>query len=158
MSTQDDPRHDDGTVEVHGRDVFLEVFRVEQRVRFSELSRRPKAVKYSFCVLYVVTSLATADPIPESVVQQVFNEVQTTVLQVLEEEAERNLLMFRPMAAIIDDEVEDDALGGRTECPKIVKIPLIRDERMDPLVVEMTCGVDVDAVYGREGKVIVPSS
>src|SRR5262245_45362605 len=81
---------------------------------------------------------------------QVFDEVPPTLCQQGKEFAQRQLLVERRMAAIVDDDVERARaeLGG--DGAQLVALRLIANERNEPLIVELGKISQVDADHLAE--------
>ena len=88
------------------RNVFRQVGCVQQRIRLEKRSLFSKVLKDAPGVLDLVRSTPSLCMIAQPIAAQIFNKVETTAFQFLEEEAQGDLLMLGVVTAIIDDDIE----------------------------------------------------
>jgi hypothetical protein len=143
-------------VEIQVRNVFRQVGCVQQRIRLEKRSLFTKVLKDAPGVLNLVRSTPPLCMIAQPIAAQIFNKVETTAFQFLEEEAQGDLLMLGVVTAIIDDEIETHSFGSRPERLKLMNAALVCDEGLDPIVVKVRTWIDVDAKNTAIGKVVIP--
>ncbi len=84
--------------------------------------------------------------LPGEQIVQVLDEIKTPGAQPLPEQADRELLVVRNVAAVVDDSVEGDVFDLVLEGAKAFFGALIDLVGLYPLAIEMRCRVDIKSV------------
>ncbi len=145
-----------GTVERDGPDGSRQPLGVPQGVGLWEVAGVGEGTEQATGAQDLAARLTPPLAVPETVVQEVLDEVEAPRSEAREQRGQRDLLMIGAMTAVVDDHI--DQLHPRVvqEGQQLPGPTLVRHPGAHPVVVEVGSRIDVDTEDPRPIEVAVP--